>query len=190
MKSKIEFLEDISNHKESFVVTKWLLDSIPHIFDDSKHNHILWKEKVASLLKVDSSSIILVGSSALGFSLNPTKNFKEFTKKSDIDIAIISHHYFSLAWHSLRNLGTEKYYFSPEMKNSIADHVSRLIYWGTIATDKILPILPFSKQWYKAIDEIKKMTETEDRNINFRIYSDFDSLRAYQIDSIKKIRMR
>lgn len=73
-------------------------------------------------------------------------------------------------------------------QNSIEDHRKRLIYWGTIATDKILQILPFAQTWITALDEMKKIDPTKDREINLRIYRDFESLRAYQKTSLNKLK--
>ena len=73
-------------------------------------------------------------------------------------------------------------------KDSIRDHRERLVYWGTIATDKIIQILPFGKEWINAIDEMRKIDPTIDRDINFRIYKDFESLREYQSQGIGKLK--
>ena len=85
--------------------------------------------------------IIITGSACVGYSLNPRKNFRKFRETSDIDVGIISNYYFDIAWHELRN---QKYYkLDNNMKNALEEHKNRLIYWGTIATDKILPLLSF-----------------------------------------------
>lgn len=39
-----------------------------------------------------------------------------------------------------------------------------------------------------AITEMRKLNPTKDRNINFRIYRDFESLKTYQNMSIQKIK--
>ena len=38
-------------------------------------------------------------------------------------------------------LGTKRFDLTPKQSSSLDDHVNRLIYWGTIATDKLLEIL-------------------------------------------------
>jgi hypothetical protein len=75
-------------------------------------------------------------------------------------------------------------------KQSVKDHVEKYIYWGTIATDKLLPYLPFHLQWSNALREMSKIEPTKNRIINARIYKDFDSLRAYQINNLKNLRTR
>src|SRR5690606_3802231 len=99
----------------------------------------------------------LIGSAAVGLSLNPDKNFKEFNEESDIDVAVVSDHYFDISWHHLRNLGPRRHRLSTKEKLALQDHRERLIYWGTIATDKIIQILPFGASWMKSIDEMRKI---------------------------------
>ena len=130
------------------------------------------------------------GSSSCGFSLNPNKKFKKFDDNSDIDIAIVSQYHFDVSWRTLRNLGTKKLDLNQFQRASLNDHVQRLIYWGTIATDKILEILPFGKEWLHFMLEMSEELPTQNRKINFRIYKDFESLRFYQTNNLEKIKTK
>lgn len=178
-----QFRKDFDKYEYDFLVSKWIVEKIPHIFNGDYEKFLQTKIKLSNLLNVDSCSIIFVGSSCTGFSLSPYKNFKEFNKESDIDIAIISHYYFDVAWHTIRNINFWK--CTPEMKNAIEEHKANLIYWGTIATDKILGIMPFAKEWLHAIEEIGKEDVFENRKINFRLYQNHEALRSYHIHNFK-----
>ena len=167
-------------------ISKWIMEKTPDIFYNKEMQYYEWKHKMASGLQVDARDIIVTGSACLGYSLNPKKNFKKFNEKSDIDVGVISNDYFDIAWHELRN---KKYYkLDNNMKRALEDHKNRLIYWGTIATDKILPLLSFGKHWNKVINELKCIPPVNDREINFRIYKDNKSFRDYQLNSIKECR--
>ncbi|UUZ92355.1 hypothetical protein LJK87_44405 [Paenibacillus sp. P25] len=144
---KEAFFDDLLKKPLSFVVSKWIIDCPPYIFEDDILECIEWKEKLSSVIGIDSRSIVITGSAGVGFSLNPSKDFREYRNQSDIDVAVISTHFFDISWHALRNLGSRRHRLTEEQKESVNDHVNRLIYWGTIATDKILPILPFAKEW-------------------------------------------
>ena len=48
--------------------------------------------------------------------------------------------------------------------------------------------MPFGKQWVLAFDKMTKIKPTFGREINARIYRDFDSLRAYHNNNFKKMR--
>ncbi len=126
----------------------------------------------------------------MGFSLNPRKNFGAFSPQSDIDVAIISDHYFSEAWRFLRSLDLTLAQLTNPQRNSIRDHRGRLIYWGTIAADKILPILPFAQPWMAAAAHMSGLPPADQRDINFRIYKDFGALRAYQMQGLASLRTK
>lgn len=183
-----DFLTEIINSDLSFMTSKWILEKIPYIFSGNLELYIKWKETLASKLEVDSKAIALTGSSAVGFSLNPENNLREFNDQSDIDVAVISQYFFDVSWHYLRNLGTKIYSLKPKEYNAIEDHRKRLIYWGTIATDKIIQILPFGEKWITSLNQMANIDPTKDRNINLRIYKDYEALRAYQLNNLKQIK--
>lgn len=185
-----EFQAEVFTEDTSFLCSKWIIDRTPHIFETDRRSFLKWKEELSKKLLIDSKSIIFTGSSSVGFSLNPTKNFKLFDENSDIDLAIISEFYFDVSWRFLRNLGTKRFDLTPKQKAAIEDHVTRLIYWGTIATDKILEILPFGREWEFILLEMSKFEPINNRVINIRIYKDFESLRQYQVNNLKKIKLK
>lgn len=187
---KDDFLYDLIDLPVSFLASKWILEKFPVVFEEDSDLYLNWKEKLGEKIGVDSSAMIFTGSSGCGFSLNPYKNFKEFDDESDIDIAVISDHHFDIAWHYLRSLGARYYALTPKQKTAVDDHVARLIYWGTIATDKIISILPFGKRWMNALNEMKVEHPTFNREINIRIYKDFKSLRDYQTQNLEKLRTK
>ena len=171
-----QFTKDFDRYEYDFLVSKWVVEKLPHIFNGNYETFLQTKLKLSKLLNVDSCS-------CTGFSLSPHKNFREFNEKSDIDIAIISHYYFDVAWHTIRNVNPFDYTY--EVQESIKEHAAKFIYWGTIATDKILGIMPFAKEWIHAIEEIEKETVFENRKINFRLYQDHEALRAYHLRNFK-----
>ena len=185
-----EFKYELIDNPTSFICSKWLLDRVPFVFNDDRILFIKWKEELALKLGVDPKAIVLTGSASCGFSLNPYKNYKEYNDRSDIDIAIISELHFDIAWRTLRNLGTKRFDLNPKQKSSLQDHVDRLIYWGTIATDKLLELFPFGREWSEHLLEMSKHQPADTRTINIRLYKDFDALRAYQVDNLEKLRIK
>ncbi|WP_328625884.1 hypothetical protein OHA88_14855 [Streptomyces sp. NBC_00353] len=49
-------------------------------------------------------AVQLVGSARLGYSMNPSKNYRKFHEGSDLDIAVISPELFEKAWGELRDI--------------------------------------------------------------------------------------
>jgi len=184
------FKEELTANNASYICSKWLFERTPFIFNGDRLEYIKFMESLALKLKVDSKSMILTGSSCCGFSLNPNKNFKLFDDNSDIDIAITSQFYFDIAWKTFRDLGTKRYSLNAKQKSSLDDHVNRLIYWGTIATDKLLVILPFGKEWLIHLAELEKSMPINGRTINIRLYKDYDSLRAYHVQNLDKMKIQ
>ena len=188
MTRDIELIKnELQNTTTAFFITKWVLDHTPYIFDDNEMEYINWRHSMSEKLRIDAHDIIITGSASLGYSLNPNKYFKAFDEKSDIDISIISHYYFDIAWHDLIQVAPDR--ISIKMKNALDDHRKRLIYWGTIATDKILPLLSFGPTWERAIKSTPMPTQLQDHDINFRIYKDAASIRNYIANSINKCKL-
>lgn len=179
-----EFKNDFQKLPKDIVISKWILENTPYIFHGDKQHYLEVKSLLSKSLKVDSCSIIFVGSSSVGFSLSPSKKFKVFNDQSDIDIAVISHYYFDIAWRTIRNIDYSNQ--SYPVQQTINDHRNRLIYWGTIATDKILGLLPFGKEWLEAMEKLKLDPLFKNRDISFRLYQDHEALRLYHTNNFSK----
>jgi len=188
---KKKFTADLQKEKLEWVVSKWVIENpTPYFFQNDHLAYIQWKNRLASKLGVDPYSIIVVGSANIGFSLNPEKNWISFNDESDIDIAIISNDYFEQAWHFLKNMKpSERYRLSKEMQEAIKSHESNYIYWGAIAADLVLGVLPFGEKWLSGIGELNKELPLG-HTIGLRIYKDIESLRDYTIRTLKKLRTR
>ena len=103
-------------------------------------------------------------------------------------MAVVSDFHFTEGWRTLRNLGSTRHGLPQRSKQAVNDHVSRLIYWGTIATDRILSLLPYGQQWQVALTSAAQRAPTLNRTINIRVYRDFDSLRAYQVNNLNALK--
>lgn len=183
-----EFIEALKSEPPDRFLERNLLRAIPIIFDGDQTAYFDWRKKLSELIDVDPSCILFVGSSATGFSLNPYKNFKEFNKESDIDIAVISSQYFSISWRYLRMNKARLKDLDYKTREAWKEHSSNYVYWGTIAADKLLGVLPFGKEWLKATTDLAGIEPTSNREIKLRIYYDHDALRSYQLKGIVDLR--
>lgn len=186
--TKTKFLEALVARPVDILTSVWIIDRIPLLFNNDIELYATWRCRLAKGLGVDPSSLITTGSSVFGTSLNPNKNFRLFTDQSDIDIAVVSDFHFSSAWRKLRNLGSDYFKHDAKVKKAINSHKINYIYSGTIATDKILSILPFSKEWRTALDDIQSTAPTNGRSVKVRIYRDLDSLREYHVGNLVSLR--
>lgn len=182
------FRNDLTSMSLSEFISKWVIDAIPFILDNDYSLHAKWRHDIAKQLEIDPNDIIMSGSASIGVSLNPHKLLREFNDKSDIDIGLVSEHYFDIAWHELRHININSPIVTSAMRAAITEHRSRYIYWGTIATDKILPLLSFGQKWAKVMNGLQKYPCFENRSVNFRIYKDNKSFRDYLIQGVIKCR--
>src|SRR5690349_20731449 len=127
---KARFIKELLEKTPETIVSIWMIERIPYLFNNDTTSYIEWKHILSESLGVDSASILFTGSSCTGLSLNPYKNYKLFDGKSDIDIAIISDYYFDIAWHYLRALGPRIHSYPPVVKSSIQEHERNYVYWG------------------------------------------------------------
>lgn len=87
---KEKFVTHLLTKPPEKIVSYWIMERVPHVFNDNLELYIDWKHALANKIKVDSASILIIGSSSVGISLNPNKNYRDFNNESDIDVAIIS----------------------------------------------------------------------------------------------------
>ena len=181
-------IEDLQRQSIQKFLEEYLFDKVPHVFANDRAAYVAWKRVLSQALDVDAACLTIVGSAAFGCSLNPTKNFKAFDDQSDIDVAVISNHHFSIGWRYLRMNGGRRLRVDRRTQIAWDDHVHKYIYWGTIATDKLLGVLPFGKAWMEASTRMSLVDPSRDRDVKFRVYADYESLRAYQSNSVSALR--
>ncbi|WP_143266200.1 MULTISPECIES: hypothetical protein [Amycolatopsis] len=168
-----------------------LLDRVPWLWPD-RASYVEWKSELAAGLDVDPYAIVVVGSACTGATLNPNKPlFSRFKETSDVDVAVISSHHFELAWKTLREIGRTSGQIPTRRERQIRQqHRNYLVFDGTIATDWILPNLPFGEQWRAALLAAERRLPNEQHEVKARIYRDLSDLRSYHVHNVEKLRKR
>lgn len=179
--------EILAKEPKSFV-SHHIFECTPFVFNDDRASWIDWKRIMAEFIDVDPQDIVMTGSAALGFSLNPNKNFKIFDDKSDLDCGVISGHYFEIAWRYLRQLRVSWLTLPKESREAITVHRKIHVFSGTIAADSMLALLPFGQTWQAALELMSSIEPTKGRDVKLRIYKDYESLRYYQANNLENIR--
>ncbi len=181
-------IETLKRESVKGFLEEHVFDRVPHVFADNRSLFIEWKRALGAAIEVDPACLTVVGSAAVGCSLNPIKNFKAFDEASDVDVAVVSHYHFTVAWRYLRTNSVRRMQIDERTRIAWDEHVKRYIYWGTIATDKLLGVLPFGLQWLNSQTRMSSIDPTKGRVVNLRIYTDYESLRSYQVMSVKNVR--
>lgn len=116
-----KLVENIDNHD---ALTKaFLLNGTPYIFSEKPLKYITFKEHIADKFNVRSQDICITGSACMGFSLSSKhkkdKYGEEFSKTSNIDVAIISKCWFDKCSHHLfKHLNDKLYSIINQISNS------------------------------------------------------------------------
>ena len=98
----------IKSHEIHDAVKYFLFrDVIPAI--SSKNRYDEYKYIVAND-HPKASSILIGGSGNWGFSFNPKKLYRPFCDESDIDLVVVSEHYFHDLWEKMRRFHRENWY--------------------------------------------------------------------------------
>jgi hypothetical protein len=183
---RAELIGDLGTLPPDTFASTRIFEAVPHVFRDDLRAYVAWKTELGELIDVDPRALCITGSAGIGISLNPAKGLREFNDSSDVDVAVVSPFHFELGWRALRALGSRRLTISSRQRQAIKDHKGHFIYLGTLATDRILELLPFGRTWLSALSHMAGVDPTAGREINARIYRDFDSLRTYQLDSVVK----
>jgi hypothetical protein len=135
-------------------------------------------QRISSHFDVHHTSVFVVGSAKLGFSIAPEKRFRAFGEESDIDIAIVSTELYLRIWRQLAALLNADPTFRWNRHNLLkARHLT-----GWLRPDALPPssALPLADQWFEFFRELTANQVLGPFKINAGVYFDVDFLESYQ----------
>lgn len=144
-----------------------------------------FKKYVANKLDVHYNNIGIAGSAKLGFSLNPSKKYKEFNDNSDIDIIIVSKRLFNEFW--------EQYLYDSYKPTTRINNIYDV---GFCVFRKYMRLDCFRNNeyynnWIKKTGGFEKDIQLRfriDNDIHYRIFESWDSVKMYYISSINQLK--
>jgi hypothetical protein len=164
-------------------------DKLTTISDD-------FRMTISEELGISFNSIMIVGSSKIGYSLSPQKLFKPFSvddetgKASDIDVAIISSEIFEKFWKMFRENYSSKYsaaYHGTKSRSGIYCEVYR----GYINEKSINNVDECRKVWNNLCGDSKKKLRDKlfiKNEVTYRIYRSWEDFEEYNLKNIAKIK--
>lgn len=184
----IEYKEDLLKIPVEEVYNKYIIGGDVWYFKDKYGENWFdiydqFKIFISKKLEVHYNDIAIAGSAKLGFSLNPTKNFRLFNEESDIDIIVISRKYFYLFWDSYRR---DSY---AEVRTPNFNKVCFGIFRKYIIFDGFKKNNLDYLKWLKKIQGFEKNLQLEfeiENSIHYRIFESWDAAKDYYIASIVK----
>ena len=184
----IEYKEDLLKIPVEEVYNKYIIGGDVWYFKDKYGENWFdiydqFKIFISKKLEVHYNDIAIAGSAKLGFSLNPTKNFRLFNEESDIDIIVISRKYFYLFWDSYRR---DSY---AEVRTPNFNKVCYGIFRKYIIFDGFKKNNLDYLKWLKKTQGFEKNLQLEfeiENSIHYRIFESWDAAKDYYIASIVK----
>ncbi|HMO41652.1 MAG TPA: hypothetical protein PKE17_19725 [Saprospiraceae bacterium] len=133
---------------DATLINKYYISGSAFALSEEKHHDL--KQAVSAEFDVEYTSVFLVGSAKLGFSIKPSRRFMPFADTSDIDIVIISRDLFEKVWQEVYSFKSNGGYW-PKMTSFMDYHFE-----GWIRPD-LLPLEPsfvFSRRWWDFFENI------------------------------------
>ncbi|UTV29013.1 hypothetical protein [Photobacterium atrarenae] len=180
--NKIELKKLILENKPLDFCRSHLFDQNVYIFENSeelgvKGEYHDFKCEIGNALNTSPNNIAIVGSGKFGFSMNPTKDiFKDFNRKSDLDVVIACPQIFEKTWWQLR-----KSYYSNQIEVR-ESHANDIFSKFLVVNDKMEYKSTHMRETITLLEEMKKNINRSfriKRKINYRIYSNWLDVESY-----------
>jgi hypothetical protein len=176
-----KFKEDLLTLDAIAIIHKHLVFDSCFLMDSLQYYDL--KERIANQWRVHPSSVIMVGSAKLGFTISPTKSaFRHFSDTSDIDIAIVDGRFFEQIWTEVRNY--ETIYRSWDNQDQFRDYFFR----GWMRPD-MLPTstkVPIKREWFEYFRELSSEGAFGPYKITCGLYSNWLFFEDYHLNAIRQ----
>ncbi|MCX5885690.1 MAG: hypothetical protein NT096_07255 [Proteobacteria bacterium] len=180
---------ELKNKPISDVLNKHILAGEPVCFGRNLDLVIKLKKSISNHFDVHLKNIEVVGSSKLGISLSEEKLGKPYSRKSDIDIVIVSSELFDAAWHALLKLDFKFHTLNEKDRQFLKDCYDST-HRGYISPDRLPINLGFRNQWWGIFYKLSNREEYEYRKIRGRLFKNWWFVEKYysiQLLKLKKL---
>lgn len=145
-----------------------------------------FKKFISRKLNIPFNNISIVGSAKTRYSFSPTKNLSEFHDNSDFDLIIVSRKLFYEIWSAYREVSQGQYLdnYGQKCGNIFGGFISIRDNDKTYGNQTL-------ENWQKKILSFKaelQLTFNIQHDINYRIYSDWESVEEYHLKGITKLK--
>lgn len=186
--SKEAFVKLLGTLRHAEIVEKYLLvEETPFAFRDKKKGYEFLLKHLGTALGVGVDAITVVGSGRIGFSLSPFKFGRPFSKRSDLDIAVIDSRLFDTAWLDMVGLGSKFARLDRDVQNWVNEHRSNNVYWGYVEPGKLRGAVACHQIWFPTFAGLAQYEYFADRLISGRLYRTWDHARSHQLYTLSKI---
>ncbi len=187
--SKDEFsaLLDSSDHTK--IVEEFLIAGVPFAFRISPADYDALRGTVGAAFQLAVDTMTVIGSGRLGFSLSPEKYGVPFSRRSDLDVVVVSADLFDVAWFELLRLGRKYFGLQKSVQTWVDTHKENNILWGFILPDRLPGAVALSPIWFRTFRGLARNPSLAGRDVNGRLYRTWDHVHVHQLHSLRKIQL-
>jgi hypothetical protein len=174
---KIEaFRNGLSRWPSIEIVQRFVTLGDPAVLSSEEHAEL--KQRIAVQFSVHPTSIFVVGSAKLGFSIAPGKRWRAFGETSDVDVAIVSDVLYSRIWHEISLLLSRDPFIRWPRKAKYAEYQLH----GWMRPDLLPPseALPRADEWFRFFRQLTADGSCGPYKISAGLYYDMYFLEEYQ----------
>lgn len=189
--NSVKLLETISDRGGKFVYDTFLMnEDVWFINRSAKENpgrsYHDFKVLVAKSLEISVKNIAIVGSAKTGYSLNPSKKFREFSEESDVDLVIVSNDHYKSLWESyLNSVNTVLGQSYAKVAKDVFRH-----FVSVKAEDIAGEQVKFFSDWLDRVGELRRelqMNFLMPSEINYRVYQDWKYVEQYYVAGLNSL---
>lgn len=177
------FQSDLKSLRPIEVIRKHITTGNPARMDEIEYFEL--RRRVADEFELHPSTVVLVGSSRLGFSIAPQKRYKLARPKSDLDLALVSTDRFDDYWDRVfdYSLSDKAWQKSPAYQKFV-----RMLFQGWIDPRGLPSIERFdaATRWTTFFDSLMQSRVFGQRRISARLYRSWNRLELYQEKAVRQ----
>jgi hypothetical protein len=171
------------------VVVQTLFAGTPFIFRTNNQTYASFRNALSDGLRVPTADISVVGSAALGFSMDPANFGRKFDETvSDVDVIVVSEGLFEQAWSDLLAWNhSRKWSMSRARVDLILSHHKHAIYWGHVWPDILAKISIVTASWRQSFRGLSRDPQLAPFNYQGRLYKSWNHARYYHVNSLRTV---
>jgi len=183
----------------NLLIREQIFEGIPFVFRDRPEVYDLLRQHICQELKIQISSVTVVGSGRLGYSLNPSHPGQPMLETSDIDVLIADEKLFDqfwqlmlqwrYPWHMKYWSDAEREWGTRHLENFIAGYSDpHAIRFARLGFNRYrTQLLQFSHTWFSVFKSTGRYPELAGREFKGRLYRSWSFATKYHAYGLRTL---
>jgi len=177
------FKYDLFNLSDAELVNKYYFSGSAFAFEDEQLYRL--RQTVSDFFNIDYNQVFMVGSAKLGFSIKPSRRFKPFYDKSDVDLVIVCKTLFEEIWTDIFSFEKSGGYW-PKMQQFKTYHFKGWIRPDMLPLEKTFTL---TKKWWDFFENLSGSGEFGPYKVRGGLYHSRYFFDAYQTKCFEQCRI-